>query len=175
MKSKYLIFISIILLGFGVGYTVFKLLNKPANQTELTEDNFKRAPGKGFYRLANELGLDDTQKILFQDYERNFRNQISVLHEEVRLVNQEIITELSRAVPDTVVLNSLSHKTGLLHEQIKRTTFRHFLNLRSICTPEQAVKLSGVLEQIESGPRRMRNRRGEGHGPGRRAPINQNR
>ncbi len=175
MKSKYLVFIIMVLLGLGAGYTIFKILNKPTNVSEQPSDNFNRAPGRGFYRLANELGLDEAQKKLFQDFESDYRQQISTLNEEIQSVNQQIIQELSRELPDTVELLSLSRETGLLHEKIKRTTIHHFMNLRSICTPEQAVKLSGVLEQIESGPRRMRNRRGEGHGPGRRGQINQNR
>lgn len=165
MNKKGIAFVLILFLGLTLGYFAFKMLRKSEQLPETRGYNYKGEPGRGFFRLADELGLDQKQKDGFRELESTYRVSLSNIYHEIDVVNNQIINELGSNHPDTVILFSLSEKIGGLHEQIKRRTISHFMDLRAICSQEQAIKLSGILEQIGPG---KGNRRGEGRGQGRK-------
>lgn len=160
MKSKILIWLLLVVIGAGLGYLVYKVMNQPDSNPTIIDADSVGQPGRGFYRLADELKLNEDQKKDFHNIEIQYQQKMLNINNQLLDINQEIINELVKEKPDTTFLYGLSTQTGLLHEQLKRATINHFIDLQSICTPQQALKLSGVLEQVCPMQRGKGNRRG---------------
>lgn len=162
MKNKILLWLLVLLAGLGLGYLVFTMISRPEPETQAFDKRAEWQPGRSFFRLTEELGLDTAQQNDFQEMECEYRQKLTELNNELLEVNRAIIDQLRQEDPDTVYLHELSEQTGRLHAQLKQTTINHFINLRSVCTHEQALRLSGVLEQV--GPMQRGMHRGEGRG-----------
>lgn len=163
MKNKFLVWFLILVGGLGLGYAVYTLFSRSETETPVIDSRADWQPGRSFYRFAEELGLNEKQQEEFETLEGEYRQTLAHLYNELQEVNSEIIDQLRQEDPDTVYLNELSEKTGRLHTQLKQTTINHFMALRTVCTPEQALRLSGVLQQV--GPIQRGMHRGEGRGP----------
>ena len=60
------------------------------------------------------------------------------------------MVEMSASKSDTSKLNALSDSIGHLHSDLKKITFRYYLDIKNMCDPEQQQKLEQIFDQMFS-------------------------
>ena len=98
--------------------------------------------------LKEELDLtpEQYQKVLVQN-DRTFRTYNLVL-DMMCETNVALLEELGKPEADPVVLDSLAKKYGVLSTSLRRHTIDYFINIKSICTPEQQRKLTLIFKEM---------------------------
>jgi Spy/CpxP family protein refolding chaperone len=137
-------------------------------------DNNRRAeehqPGDQRHFISKTLNLSPSQEVYFDSSRHQFFREADTVFKSLRECKHDIYQELSSANPDSVKLNELATRMGSLHTQLKISTIRHFMMLRTECTPEQQKKLSEIFGRMinnqggfqngfQGGERRMRESR----------------
>ncbi len=92
--------------------------------------------------LKSELGLSDAQTAEAQDIMDGFRKETEPLAMTIRRLRGELITELGKDAPDTIMLRQMSADLSNKQVQLQMINARQFLALKKICSPEQFDRLS---------------------------------
>lgn len=95
--------------------------------------------------FRHELGFDNHQMQEFRTVNRAFQPAARNLLMQIDSLKNESFVELNLATPDTVKLNRIASEIGNRHGQLKHSTHRYYMQVRTICTPEQAGKLQEVF------------------------------
>ncbi|MBI9033334.1 MAG: periplasmic heavy metal sensor [Bacteroidales bacterium] len=116
-----------------------------------------------------ELQLNPDQQMDFDLLHDQFKNQSKEVVDQIREQKFLMIQELEKEEPDTIVLNRISEDLGMLHIQLKRSTYQHFLQMKKVCKPEQRKHLNRMYRNMIERPkddthRRGRHRRGNRNG-----------
>lgn len=130
----------------------------------------QRVEEQGMYRFfRDELQLSEDQYKQFRDI--NHQNMIESrdIAKQLHVKRVEMIDEISKNNPDKEKLDKIAKDIGLLHYNLKRNTYNHFLELKNICNEEQQGKLQHMfmrmIDDQEFGPRHRRmNKRPERRG-----------
>lgn len=149
----------IVLAAMNISLLVFLWLGHRHNQTLL------EGKGPGLRVLEEELGLTEGQKVQLEALRREHFQRM----EPLRRQSHEARTRLHSlwATGGTEVqVDSMSNKIGELQAQIERNTFRHFSEIRSICSLEQKRIFDQIIQDVlRQGERKPGdNRRGGAHG-----------
>lgn len=124
--------------------------------------------------LRRELDLSKAQMEAFANLQRQHFEEVRAVQEAIRNLKGELFSELSAAQPDTLRMERLAVEIGDRQTELEKTTFRHFLNLKKHCTPEQQEKLHSLFGRLmhRMEPRHQgQGRRGTpGAGPRRLSP-----
>lgn len=119
------------------------------------------------YFLRHELNLSEVQFKEFVKLRRANMRKTASLMIEINEKRNQMLDEISNDEPVDRKINKLAEEIGELHEELKLETFRHFLDLKEICTPEQQVKLNRFFMEVkERTPRPRYNRPGRHRGQG---------
>jgi hypothetical protein len=134
---------------------------------EYPEDSIQNNP---HHRLKlyvkKELKLSDNQfKKYCQLKDENFRITEKKL-EKIRAYKKQIISEINKEAPDSLILMMLSDSIGEQHRLINIEMNHHFLAVKQLLEPYQQVKLNELLLRIEErfnhrGKRPSRNNKNE--------------
>lgn len=155
--------ISIIVLNLSAlaGYLIFKP-KEPATDECLSN------PGKG-RGLLKELELTGDQQETVQKINDKYRVEAEPLAVQLREQRDRMLTELEQDQSDTLVLMQLADSMSVLQEQIQKINIRQYLELKQVCTPEQALRLSALYRNLYGCPvqgnkamHRHQNRHGKG-------------
>ena len=143
-KTQFLIWAVIILFAMNVATIVAIVVNR--NQAVKTETANRQNPPNDpdairFHFFAQELGLSPDQMDAFRNANRTFNPRVRQLSMEMADMRREMVNELGKDNPDREKLDSLAAAFGDLHKQLKEQTIHYYLELRSICTPEQQQQL----------------------------------
>ena len=155
------------LLGWGiyVWWTPFSGSQQGQVNNEQGFGNVSSRPGMGggagFNRMVNVLELSKEQIDTFTVIERRYRKQMSLYMEQLDSIDLNILEEIKKKQPDRKRLDSLASTTGKIQYALKKATSNHFLEIKSICTPEQRERFNKVISDINQY------RRGRGQGTGR--------
>jgi hypothetical protein len=98
--------------------------------------------------LADELGFNREQ---FEEYQRErqlHREEIQRLNHEIRRVKKEMFDQVLHQEASSTISDSLLTQAQQKQAEIERLTYRYLFRLREICTPEQRVKLNGLLHEM---------------------------
>lgn len=71
---------------------------------------------------------------------------------EIKSVRGEILDELSSEAPDTALLTSFTGELSQLQAQLQRENVKHYMALKEVCTPEQALRLSNLYRELYGCP-----------------------
>ena len=107
----------------------------------------------------------------FRTANRNFNPRVRQLSMEMGTMRQEMVNELAKENPDRQKLDSLAAAFGDLHRQLKEQTINYYMELRSMCTPEQQQQLHMLFRTMLNPDNDLplhRYGRGWRHGMGRR-------
>lgn len=130
-----------------------------------TDDGSEKMSGRYF---RDNLMLSQEQMKVFFKINQQFRNEAFSIQIKLSEVRKNMLAEMATESADTVKLNSLSSELGSLHARLKVISYQYFMGIRSICTPEQKIKLLEIFKiffdtEIPIGnPGSGRNRRGQG-------------
>ncbi|MBN2166599.1 MAG: periplasmic heavy metal sensor [Marinilabiliaceae bacterium] len=113
--------------------------------------------------LHNNLNLDNNQKILFDKYHNNFRQEAYEIALNMEILREEILKELMKNEPDRKILHQYSEEIGNAHRDLKILTYQFFLDLKKVCNPEQTIKLEKMFRTImQVNPPDGKSRRNKG-------------
>ncbi|MFT3845345.1 MAG: hypothetical protein QM725_09845 [Lacibacter sp.] len=98
--------------------------------------------------LRQELGFDAAQMDLFREINQDFRPQAMGMTYQIDSLKSEMFDEMKKELPDTTRLNQLSGMIGERHGLLKHKTYRLFLDVKKICTPEQKAELEEVFQPL---------------------------
>lgn len=115
------------------GFHAEKNLNYQTNTHEFIKKEL------GFSEAQYQEYLTLNEKVM-KGYRRN---------EELTCINHyDFLLELSKPEPSLAILDSISRANGRLHTGLKVFTARHFLNIKSICTPQQEIELQQLIKEM---------------------------
>lgn len=98
--------------------------------------------------LCQELNLTESQGIKVEVINREYREQAGVLSAGIKETRAAILDELNRETPDTLVINSLVRELSDRQGRLQHENIRQYLELKKVCTPEQARQLSGLYRDL---------------------------
>lgn len=151
-----IIFLTLVNLGFAISYFV-------AHRQHLAQSEHPRERlfERGGRFMEKEIGFDEAQMRTFQNLRSDFRNQISPLKKELRMLNSSLIMEATSENPDTLECTRISRQIGDLHTEIKVVTYLHMMQVAKIATPNQMKKLDAFyLEMFSAEPGQRRKHEG---------------
>lgn len=157
IKRQTYIWIIVALLALNAG-TIITMLYRSMQQTIVSEQviaddarqgfqrNRRNMPRQNMRTMLSDLQLDDAQQEQFRNANVQFREKgrlISVRLNELRLA---MLDNMALPNPDTNYLNQLSDSVGFLHSQLKKDTYRYYMDINNICNNEQRGKLKSFFE-----------------------------
>ncbi len=170
MNNRLFIYSLMLVSAFIIGWMGFQLIqkNKPLETKTQPIGQMPERPGVGgqrsFSRIASHLELDSEQWIDFVTLEEEYRLALSNKNKLAYETEAEILIELSKPNPDKTLLKKLADETGIIKTETRQLTIDHFLQLKALCSPAQAEKLSELFIEMERG----RGHRGRGSANGQR-------
>jgi Spy/CpxP family protein refolding chaperone len=132
----------------------------PANQ------NYGNLSGSYF---GGSLNLTPEQQREFQKFDPLFRAEVREINFSLSELRNEMLVEMTKTEVDTEKLDELSEMIGSLHSDLKKLTYNYYLDLRSICDPQQQQVLEALFAETlmfdrnpgnQGARNRMRNRGG---------------
>lgn len=99
-----------------------------------------------FFRQT--LGFNEQQMDAFREVNHVFRPYAMDLTYGVDSLKNEMFIELQKVAPDTVKLNSISEQIGELHGRLKYETYKFYLSIKKVCTPEQTAELERAFQPL---------------------------
>lgn len=117
---------------------------KKENQQQLEADAEKFS-GRYF---RDKLNLNGEQMKQFREINPAFRQQARSITLSLSGIRKQMLPEMAAPVSDTVRLNALSDSIGNLHRQLKRITYRYYIDLKNICNTEQQKQLKQLFEEM---------------------------
>jgi hypothetical protein len=93
----------------------------------------------------DQNGLVDSINAKYQTISRPISGQIK----ELRAV---ILDELETPDPDSAFINRLTEEIAALQLQLHRENIIHYLELKKVCDPDQALRLSNLYREIYGCP-----------------------
>ena len=67
-------------------------------------------------------------------------------------LKMHIIRELVTDNPDSIKLNNYAREFGILQEEIKKSGFHHFLEIKHLCDEDQKELFNEMMQQIMNEP-----------------------
>jgi len=98
--------------------------------------------------IKQQLKLDEEQYKKVGELDSKVLRSYQIILDLQCEANFEILDELSSPNPSISKLDSLAYRVGRLNGALKRQTIRHFLNIRSLCNPEQKTRLQKLLQEM---------------------------
>lgn len=115
--------------------------------------------------FRDKLQLTTEQMHEFQKINPEFRNEARVINIRLEELRHSMLDEMVSSEPDTMKLNELSVAIGDQHMELKKITFRYYLDLKGICNYDQQVLLKALFSETFVNDSRMDsiNRGGKGN------------
>ena len=98
--------------------------------------------------LKNELDLTKDQSKQFRQLRHDHFEEVQKIQNEMHDLKKEIMDELFTDQPNEEKLEGLTQKIGQFESKREMLTFRHFLNMKSVCTIEQKEKFQFLLHDV---------------------------
>lgn len=150
-KYRILIWLVIILLIINISAitTIFLGVNirdkkepKPFHRrTEIHRHHDKR-----FFEKS--LNLSEEQHRQFKETKHKFFSEAKKIAGLMHNKRVEFMNELASDSPDTLKLQEIAEEIGKLHAKLKYQTYKHYLEMKNICTKEQEEELTRIFKSM---------------------------
>ena len=110
-----------------------------------TEADLERFSGRYF---RDELNMSNTQMEKFKEINPVFRPKARNITIELAEKRKQMLAEMAAIKSDTSRLNALSDSIGQLHSELKKITYRYYMEIKSICNSEQQKKLEQIFGEM---------------------------
>jgi Spy/CpxP family protein refolding chaperone len=162
-KYRYIAWVLIILIVINVAALVSFFL---FNQSPPAESCCPEPTEKGRF-FSTELGLSAGQTEKVSVINQNYKNEAEPIVAAIKKSRNAILSELEEEQPDTALLNRLSEELSVLQKNIQRENIKQYLELKKVCNPEQAHRLSALYRDLYGCPMKAKgmqhkNRHGKG-------------
>lgn len=117
--------------------------------------------------FSDQLNLSDEQMTRFTEFNPLFRENVRNINNRLNLFRQQMFSEMVSEECDTIRLNKLSDSIGYLHSDLKKITYKYYLEIKNICNQQQQQQLEQLFGGMFASDGRM-GQNGKGNQPGRR-------
>lgn len=138
-SSKALVLIIAILLVTNISMLVYFLNRKEAPEREPR----KRYDMAAFFK--NDLKFSEQQLAILDSAKQKHRDSIGRYFKSLNESKQAFFNLLSSPKIDTLMYDSLAMRVAMKQAEVEKAFFRHFRDLRTICTPEQQVRYDSLF------------------------------
>jgi hypothetical protein len=102
--------------------------------------------------FREQLSLNPVQSERVMSINTRFRNISGPIASSIREKRSELLEELSKEKPDTILLKKLAAEIGDLHKDLQMASIRQYMNLKEVCDSCQCMKLSEFYFQLYGTP-----------------------
>jgi len=99
-----------------------------------------------FFR--DQLNLNREQMDKFKKINPVFRPKARDITIELAEKRKQMLIEMAADKSDTTRLNAISDSIGQLHSNLKKITYKYYLQIKGICDPEQQRKLEQIFGEM---------------------------
>lgn len=149
-----------------IGYHVYqsrKAETTPGNlNPKQLEADAAQFSGRYF---RDQLGLTNEQMNVFKEFNPKFRQQAREITIKLAEDRKQMLDEMARENSDTVKLNQLSGEIGTLHTRLKVLTYKYYIDMKHLSTPEQQKNLEKLFRSMFNNDAQM-GYPGKGNGKG---------
>jgi len=100
--------------------------------------------------FRDQLNLSSDQMDKFREFNRPFRMQARSITIELAEKRKTMLTEMAAPKSDIAKLDALSDSIGNMHSQLKKLTYRYYLDMKGVCNIEQQQKLEQLFNDMFS-------------------------
>ncbi len=148
MKKNWLLIVVLFLLSVNLAL-VTTLLIRGYNSEKENEFRFRKGERCNRHmsfeeHLAVELSLSKDQCQRIKDFSSDFMEKKSFCRSQLDSIRDIYYSQLSKENPDTIILHHLANKLGKIKGDMILLDYQHYRNIRSICTPQQAIKFDSL-------------------------------
>jgi periplasmic protein CpxP/Spy len=143
-KSKILITIIGILLIANIALVSFYFLTRPVAKKGLRAD---RAAMISTF-LKNDLGFNQEQLKQYDSLSSQHRITIKAMFDEIRKEKENEFKQLTRDNFSDSSINNTATLFSAKQKEIEITMFKHFKDIRNICTPQQQPKFDSLFYKM---------------------------
>jgi len=108
----------------------------------------ERGPNSIHFFLKRELDLSKDQMQEFKRLGDEHHRESDVLHEDIHRLKREMMEEMFASHPNSKKVDALAEEIGTREAQLQKQLFSHFMNLASVCNPEQRAKFEVLLHDV---------------------------
>ncbi len=98
--------------------------------------------------LKKKLNLTDEQLQKFRDLRKNHFEETREIGDEIHRLKRELSGEIFNETQNQTEVEKRIEQIGQLEMQMEREKFKHFLELKSVCNPEQQQKFREIFKEI---------------------------
>jgi periplasmic protein CpxP/Spy len=101
--------------------------------------------------LENRLDLSPEQQARFRELRADFRQVSQPYQDSLKRGRAELFGKLPQTVSDAE-LNALTSQLERQSVQLMRLRFRHWQQIRTLCTPQQQTRFDRMVERFRNQP-----------------------
>ena len=161
-KNRLIFWVLVILVIINVTALIsFFFFSKPKPQTPCCSPAEQQCAA---FRDQLNLTAEQTRKVtqINESYEASAGPIVTA----IKSTRAAILTELEKVLPDTSHITALIGQLASLQVSIQKENIKQYGELKKVCTPEQAQRLSALYRDLYGCPmqeNRMQNRYRGGH------------
>ena len=153
-KTGWMVWTIIILAIMNISTLLTIIINRnqtvqteTVNTTEQVQSEIASQGYSGRY-FRDILSLSRTQMDRFTEFNPVFRQQAREVNIELTNKRDRMLTEMAAQNSDRIKLDMLSDSIGYLHANLKKLTYRYYMDIKNICDTEQQKKLEQLFGEI---------------------------
>lgn len=148
-RNKMLSVLVLILLLTNILLLVFFVRMKPDHDPKKTENRDDRNKGSVMQLLEKQVGFNEDQMVQYKALKDQHWDKMKPYFGEMRNAKDRFYKLLgSSMAADSIVVSSAADSIAAKQKQIDMQTFRHFREIRDICTPQQQPAFDSMVQQV---------------------------
>lgn len=105
--------------------------------------------------ISKQLNFDTIQKAELQKFRDQHKTELEQLRKEDNMLHDSLFAYVKRGAIDSSKIDSVTNLIAANKKQFELTFLKHFLQIRSLCRPEQLELFNKTVDQMRK--RRMPN------------------
>jgi hypothetical protein len=160
-KISWMAWAIIILAVMNVATIITVLYNRNQTRKEIvvaeysqprSETTSIRYSGRWF---RDQLNFSSEQMDRFAEFNPAFRENVRNINIDLNILRQKMLFVMASEKCDTIRLNILSDSIGTLHADLKKITYKYYIDLKEISDQSQQEKLEQLFGGMFSSDGRM--------------------
>jgi len=153
-KNNWMIWaiVALVLLNISTLITIFyqRDKNMEADQVSVNDPEASKSSSSEYSSayFNDHLNLNRTQMNKFAEFNPAYRQRIRNINLKMAQFRNDMLVEMTAEKSDSRKLAILSDSIGMLHAELKKETYNYYLNLKSICNPDQREELENLFSII---------------------------
>ncbi len=138
-KARVLMFMVALLVILNLGIVAFLWSSRPPHP------GGRRGEAPAQY-LIEKVGLTPDQQVAYRELIQEHQQNIRSINDSIRYHKIQLFKYLHTS--DSTIAKAESFRISQFQQQLEMTTFNHFLKVRTLCSPVQAVKFDKVIDEV---------------------------